>query len=302
MVGGVVDRFYPITLLRHVVRPAVRAGCTVDLFVMLFPALLEGAFKSYWYRPVPNPLFANATPVQLEEYVMRHARKSGARRTIFYRQNFLRLDPLPRDPSWSRWFRHGERGHPALTRNLLWLQNIEMMWNWTRGFEGSSRYTHVVLARSDLHWIDDVDLELFADPSRVYSRRFASALCKKPRRREPLPDDKFLVVGRRVADAALRPYTAYFHDTDPQLDGAQSNEEFLGAVARLSGVAWKYVRKSLMPYFPALHMQQPGLKEPFLCLRGARMRHLMHPTDTCVHPSKVRLPFCEDFPLAWDHP
>merc|ERR1712232_215668 len=123
------------------------------------------------------------------------------------------------------------------------------------------------------------------------------ALCLRPPAAHH-PDDRAFVVGGRVAGQILRAYSAYFHNLNPKLDNVVGNEEFLVTLADVLGIHWQFVRKDWFPFFAALHMKQPVWKEPLLCLRGARRVHLEKPTDACIHPSLVRVPFCEDYPLA----
>lgn len=298
LVAGLWERFYPTSMLRHVVMPAAKAGYEVDMYVLLCGSFPEGPHGAYWYRPVPDPWIRNLTVLDVEEYLILQGQRYGARRVgLFYQPNIM-LDELPRDPSWTRWYRHGERNHNSLIRNLLWLQAMETVWNWTLGSTSRSDdadYGHYVLVRGDLHWVDDLDMAHFPDQWTAYFRG-CGALCKSPPN-PGVPDDRAFVLGGQIAGQILRAYTAYFHNRNAKLDPVDGNEEFIVVLAQILGVRWELVRKDWLPFFAALHTQQPGWKEPLKCLRGIRTWDLENPSSECVHPKRIRLPLCEDFPL-----
>lgn len=295
LVAGLTERFYPISTLRHVVRPAARAGYEVDYYALLTGSFPEGGFSAYWYKPVRNPWIANLSKADLETFMVREGRRYGARRVAVFHQPNVALDEIPKDPSWPRLFRHKKRDHERLIRNLLWLQALETVYNWSAASEIRGSYNHIILVRNDLHWVDDLHMVHFSDPWTVYSRN-VGALCQ--RSENPMhPDDRALVLGGHVAGTILRAYTAYFHDLSPELDPASSNEDFLITLAGLRDVKWQLVRKDWFPFFAALHMTQADWPEARKCLRGISRYTLEHPTSECVHPSQVILPFCEDFPL-----
>lgn len=295
LVGGPKDRFYPIPTLRHVVAPAVKAGYTVDYYVMLAGSLPGSSFKAYWYRPVANPWIANLSQEAVEEYLIKHARHYGASRVVVYLQHIIYLTSLPNNSSWTRWLGSSGRQASALIRNLLWLQNFEMLWKWTVQVEGPDSYDQFLLVRSDIHWVSDLHLEYMQSPWEVYSKQFGH-LCSKNDLVD-VPDDRAFLVGRHVAKDIFTAFTAYFHEPSSLLDSATRIEDFIIKVARLRGVPWNIVQGDLWPFWPGLHMMQPDWSVPVLCLRGIGQNLLNNPTGDCVHPKKVRYPFCEDFEL-----
>ncbi|CAK0870042.1 unnamed protein product [Prorocentrum cordatum] len=179
----------------------------------------------------PNPTFANATPRALQDYVLRHARRLGARRVqVHIVDPGPGLDPL--EPSWRRYLGRDTKAHPAFLSYLLRLRKVEALWNVTRA---AGEYSHVVLVRDDTHFVDDVRLADFPDPSAVYSQPFGF-LCS---RRDPvasvpdMPSDHVLVLGGEAAGRLLGVYGEYFGNPSPLLDEVLSVEHFWLVLARL---------------------------------------------------------------------
>mmetsp|Transcript_53687 Transcript_53687/g.156484 ORF Transcript_53687/g.156484 Transcript_53687/m.156484 type:complete len:365 (-) Transcript_53687:22-1116(-) len=295
LVGGVIGRFYPEPTLKHVVRPLVKAGCAVDYYVMLSGPLDEGGFSAYWYRAVSNPRFGNMTWHAFEDYLLGRASRAGVRRAALYHHTDVALDSFPQNSSWRRHFRKGKKKSLTFIRNVLYLQGLEVMWNWTKSFKEHHLYTQVVVVRGDTYWLDDLPISMFDAHDTAYSRSLG-VLCTEGVGKDDWPDDRVFVFGRDVADQILTAYTAFLHDQSPLLQGARFNEDFISRLAKLRGVRWRFVPRDLMPYFWAVHMQLPD-REPFLCLRGTTRERLLNPRGRCIHPSRVQLPFCEDFPL-----
>lgn len=295
LVGGPKERFYPIPTLRHVVAPAAKAGFSVDFYVMLAASLPGSSFKAYWYRPVANPWIANLSQERVEEYVVRHASHYGASRVHLSLQHKVALDSLPQSSNWTRWLGHSGRTVQALHRNLLWLQNFEMLWNWTEQVAGPGAYDQYLLVRSDIHWVQDLDLTGMQSPFEVYSKPFGPLCLKK--HIADVPDDRAFLVGGKVAKDIFTAHTAYYNEASGLLDSATRIEDFIIKVARLRGVRWNLMRADLWPFWPGLHMRQPEWSQPLLCLRGIRRSALENPTGDCVHPKVVRYPFCDDYEL-----
>eukprot|EP00747_Dinoflagellata_sp_TGD_P051924 gnl/TRDRNA2_/TRDRNA2_147620_c0_seq2.p1 gnl/TRDRNA2_/TRDRNA2_147620_c0~~gnl/TRDRNA2_/TRDRNA2_147620_c0_seq2.p1 ORF type:complete len:211 (+),score=17.56 gnl/TRDRNA2_/TRDRNA2_147620_c0_seq2:88-720(+) len=109
-VMGLLDRYYPFSTLKHVVKPAVQAGLIVDYHAMVSQLpMKEGAFGAYWYGPVPNPWVQNKSMEEIRHIVARHAVAHGARRVVFHLTHIREgIDPLP-DP------RHGSDGSKRRT-------------------------------------------------------------------------------------------------------------------------------------------------------------------------------------------
>merc|ERR1712232_335076 len=143
------------------------------------------------------------------------------------------VDPLPED--WKRWYRYKKRT-TNLIRNLLYLQNLEMLWNWTKTFTEHSEYTHFVVVRNDIYWVSDMPLRVFSDPFAVYTRPFGP-LCTNDTRYDA-PDDRVFILGSQVAEHIMTAYTAYFHNPNPELDDAAGNEQFFYKLGTLRGVRW----------------------------------------------------------------
>lgn len=295
LITGVVGRYYPEPTLEHVVKPAAKAGCAVDYYVMLSGKLHEGGFSAYWYRPVTNPRFSNMSWDAFERYLILRASRAGARRVAVYAHNDVALDEFPEDPSWRHAFRSGKKKSAKFIRNVLYLQALELLWNWTKSFRDYHEYSHVAVIRGDIYWLEDLPVDIFDTHGTVYSRPLGH-LCTDGWGMDDWPDDRVFVMGGDTAELILTAYSAFLYDKSPELDTAMYNEEFIMKLAKLRGVHWKFVPRDLMAYFAALHMKLPD-REPFLCLRGINQKLLNQPTGRCVHPSRISLPFCEDFQL-----
>lgn len=306
LVAGVKERLYPISAMRHIILPAVRAGFEVDYYAIL-STQVEGAksWRTYWYRPVANPLFANVSDAALERYLTQRARFYGARRVgIFLLPKDVDIDPLPemifRNKRYlGESFGIGDQSGKFESSGTFWLllkrlKKVEMLWNWTAGHRMSNEYDHVVWTRSDTYWVDDLDMTHFPDKWTVYSRAFG-ALCVKGA--PGVINDQTIVLGANVAGDILTAYSAFYTNEDAGLNRAGCFEGFLMALAAGKGITWKIVRKDWFPFFLALHMSPAQGQEPVLCFRGLPRKCVLEPESECVHPSKVSAALCDDFQL-----
>lgn len=298
LVVGVKDRFYPLPGLKHVVAPAVRAGYQVDYFVLLISNLARSAFSKDWLQPVPvaNPGIANMTGRSLQDYVAKYAKHFGAHRAhVYLLESDVFADPFPDD--WSRWFGRGSGASTMFFNELMRLKKIEMLWNYTAQYQVDGEYSRVLVTRDDAFWIDDVHLEHFADPWTVYSTDFVGLCCKPATTPDLLvPSDRVFVMHGRVAARFLTFYSEYYTNPRPELDVVNSVEHFQLTLARIMGFRWEIVRQDWFPFFLAMHTKGKHSgrgQAPFMCFRQASNRILSHPTGPCVHPMRVRHPFCD---------
>lgn len=287
---GLVDRLYARSSLRHVVGPAAASGFEVDCHVLLSMASGPGlAFRAYWLRPVPNPATATLGGLALVQHLLHHAWYANASRLYVYLlPGDVQVRSLPR--RWPRFLGRPSRGHHGLLLSLLRFKKIEMLWNLTAALRGAAAYQQIILAREDLYWPTDVDMTDFPDASVVYSRPRGS-LCEaisRPMR----PDDGLLIMGPKVAERLLRPYSEYFQNSASALDSADNVEHFLGILAELKGIPWKYVPQRKLPYLVAMHMLHPKWHRPRRCLRTLRRQNLTKPKQECVDHRMVRQPLC----------
>lgn len=296
LVVGVKDRFYPLPGLKHVVAPAVRAGYQVDYFVLLISNLARSAFSKDWLRPIPvaNPSVANLTGRSLQDYVAKYAKHFGAHRAhVYLLESDVRADPFPEH--WSRWFGRSSGASTMFFNELMRLKKIEMLWNYTAQSQADGEYSRVLVTRDDAFWIDDVHLDHFSDPWTVYSTDFAGLCCKPATTPDLLvPSDRVFVMHGRVAARFLALYTEYYRNPSPALDEVNSVEHFQLTLARSMGFRWEIVRQDWFPFFLAMHTKgRHPARPPSLCLRQATTRILSHPTGPCIHPMRVRHPFCD---------
>jgi len=296
LVVGVKERFYPLPGLKHVVAPAVRAGYQVDYFVLLISNLARSAFSKDWLQPTPvaNPGIANLTARGLQDYVAKHARHFGAHQAhIYHLESDVSADPFPEN--WSRWFGRGSGASTMFFNELMRLKKIEMLWNYTARHQADDEYSRVLVTRDDAFWVDDVHLDPFADPWTVYSTDFAGLCCKPATTPDLLvPSDRVFVMHGRVAAKFLTLYSEYYRNPRSELDIVNSVEHFQLTLARIMGFRWEIVRQDWFPFFLAMHTRgRHRTKEPFLCFRQASNRILNRPTGPCIHPMRVRHPFCD---------
>merc|ERR1711971_1178212 len=156
------------------------------------------------------------------------------------------------EPSWRRFFGRQMKGHLAFINALLRFKKIEMLWNRTQDHmsaNGESPYSHYLLTRDDIYWIDDVDMSLFTDPLTVYSTPFNECRSNNGAR----ASDHALVLGREAASRFFPLYSEYYHNPSKHLDAAGSVEEFLQVLAKLKGLTWELVAKDQLPSFLAVH-------------------------------------------------
>jgi len=261
------------------------------------PAVEYSAWVKEFYQAVPNPDVANLSVEALEDSVLRHAQRYGARRVFFSTAGVdTPIDTLPEELAWRRGLLGTTQAslewlQPQHIRNLHRLKQIELHWNRTSATRARhGEYQVVVLAREDLYWAGDVHLRLFPDPFTVYTRPFGN-LCE--RSDVAGPEDKVLVLGGRIAGLVLS--CEYYYNPRSELDSFESYEHFLALVAHVKGVRWELVPKEWLPYVVVQHLQQEGSAEPSICLRGLSRRALERPDQGCVHPRRVQLPLCEEF-------
>lgn len=296
LVVGVKDRFYPLPGLKHVVAPAVRAGYQVDYFVLLISNLVRSAFSKDWLRPIPvaNPGMANLTGRSMQDYVAKYARHFGAHRAhVYLLESDVFADPLP--AGWRRWFGRGSGSSTMFFNELMRLKKIEMLWNFTAQYQVDGEYSRVLVTRDDAFWVDDVHLDHFADPWTVYSTDFAGLCCKPATTPDLLvPSDRVFVMHGHVAARFLMLYTEYYRNPRLELDEVNSVEHFQLTLARILGFRWEIVRQDWFPFFLAMHTKgQHSVEKSFLCFRQASKRILARPTGPCIHPMRVRHPFCD---------
>eukprot|EP00929_Paragymnodinium_shiwhaense_P091054 TRINITY_DN51101_c0_g1_i1.p1 TRINITY_DN51101_c0_g1~~TRINITY_DN51101_c0_g1_i1.p1 ORF type:complete len:596 (+),score=97.79 TRINITY_DN51101_c0_g1_i1:84-1871(+) len=300
LVVGIRERFYPESTLQRVVAPAAAAGYEVDYWALLgWRPHPRARSKSRWsvgsLKTVANPMFANASKEDLLDYVVRRAKKAGAQRaTLKMLDPDTDWDPL--DADWKRYFGRQSRGHTSFYNALVRLKKVEMLWNMTRDIsleQASEPYSHVLLTRDDIFWVDDLRLEFFPDPWAIYSQAMGYLCAKYPADTE-LPGDHAIVLGGRAAESYLNVYTEFYNNPNAALTSVASVEDFLYQLASLKGLHWRIVRRDWLPHFLAMHQPTPERPEgpPVFCLRGLKRRRLHDPTDECVHPSKVRYPEC----------
>jgi len=244
-------------------------------------------------------MFANSTTAMLENYIVRHARHYGARHvSLIVLPDEMQKQDLPM--SWEDWPRKlGKpwRARLDVGRVLLWWKSIEMLWNQTMASQSENSYNHVVVVRSDIFWLDDLQISLFPDTNAAYSGSFGN-LCHWYAR-PTIADDRVMVMGGAIASQLLgKIYTEYYYNPSKELNEVECSEHFWQTLARLKGIAWNIVRKDWLPYFPIVHMKKPKVDDAFPCLRGINRSTLESPTRECIHPAKVPLAFCEDFELA----
>jgi len=291
---GVRMRFYPATTLRHVVGAATRQGYDVDYFAMLNWNRARHQSKKIWSKGElgdgrGNPLWANVTKLAMQDHVARLARRHGARRVQLHLVEPAVTAEVPLETT--RLLGRENRQHPALVNYLLKLKKVEMLWNRTLGAnDGVSPYSHVVLVRDDVHWLDDIRLADFPDPHAVYSMPLGF-LCDRPHLRDH-PAEHVFVIGGAVADRLLRAYREYFENPSPELNSVDSTEQYWQVLAWLLGIRWELVLRNRLPYLLSMH-RNVGNSTVF-CIRGISQATLRRPTASCVHPSLIRHPTCAD--------
>lgn len=293
MVVGVRQRYYPLTTLRHVVAPAAKQGYDVDYLAMLSwspPLQQRQVWSKTYLRPSRNPMFANSTKLAMQDYLVRRARRYGARQVqVHLMDPGVSWDPLP--ANLSRLLGRDTRTHPAFLNYLLRLKKVEMLWNRSRAaLDPGEAYTHVILVRDDVHWVDDINLADFPDPGTVYSQPLGF-LCQRPHLPSH-PSEHVFVMGALAAERLLRPYTEFYDNPSPALDTVDSTEQFWYVLAALLGVKWQFVKRNRLPYFLSQHMLVGN--ETVFCIRGTSRAELARPTASCVHPSLVRHVACDD--------
>jgi len=303
---GMSTRFYPLSTIKHVIGPAAQADYEIDYFAFLCRLpMTQGAFRISWFDPTENFDMRNLTDLELQAYIVRHARRYGVHRFRFSMPWDLTLDDRPRGRPWRRrpWRERG-RNDTTFTRNLLWLKSMELAWNESVALEGPAKYDLVVLIRSDVFWVDDIALGGFRDPTAIYSRGLGSSYCQHEG--SELPDDRVMVFGGRAAEVVLpRLWSDYYHNLSPELDSPPilGTEDWIISVARHYGIKWEFASPSFIhfPFYVALHVTKwrGPIRKPMFCLRGGTQDKLMHPRVPCINPSKVQHMFCEDGMLGW---
>eukprot|EP00927_Polykrikos_kofoidii_P020558 TRINITY_DN19775_c0_g1_i2.p1 TRINITY_DN19775_c0_g1~~TRINITY_DN19775_c0_g1_i2.p1 ORF type:complete len:718 (-),score=91.79 TRINITY_DN19775_c0_g1_i2:37-2190(-) len=312
LIVGVRERFYPLPTLRHVVLPAFEAGYHVDYFCLLSWRPAHGqrsVFSQSALRGRSNPAFANVTKEALQDYVIRHARHHGARNVHFLLlEPDLTLDPL--GPTWSRIFGRRMRSSLAFENSVLRFKKVEMLWNMTLdlidGNANEEPYSHVLLTRDDVYWVDDVHLSLFSDPQAIYSATHDGP-CKPEPGTAYRANDRAILMGGVAAMRFLNWYSDFYKTQSRQLDKATSVEEFLQLLAALKGLRWNFVPTSWLPSLLALHtvtrelsndtsgneVKQTNRIEPLhFCIRGLGGNALGSPDNGCIHPALIRHPIC----------
>ncbi|CAE8714241.1 unnamed protein product [Polarella glacialis] len=284
LVTGLRERFYPLSTLRHVVRPAVRAGYQVDYHAMLDweRAVMQnqwgqvvhwkqgkaveqvnswGQAKELSKRTMGNPAFANASKEEFLDYVSRHARHYGVSKVrVRLMHPALAEDSL--EAVDQRYFGEGSRYHPNFRKSRLRYKNVELLWNLTREFlrdEGGSmaEYSHVLWVRDDVHFVGDVHLRLFPEPWTVYSTPMAFP-CARQEHQLGDVSDRVLLVGGRAADSFLRLHSIHRDLPSVDLDNARHPENFLYAVAKVLGLPWEVVAQDWLPSYISVHYRAAG--------------------------------------------
>jgi len=295
LIVGVRERYYMTATLRHVVRRAVLDGYQVDYYVILSwqPSHTSGTplWSKDWPQPLANPATVNLTVGALRERIVREARHYGARQAHLLLLEDV-AEPLPRR---QRLLGYRSEDSPPLVNALKRYQMTETLWNYVAALSrpaSVAEYTHVMLTRDDIFWVDDVHMVHFPDPEVVYSGSLFG-LCH-PTPAPPVPNERALVMSGAAAERLLRLSSEYMTNPSPKLDGASSVETFLLELSRLKGLSWKVVRQDWLPFFLAMHVRRDGSEPPVLCFRVANRHMLLHPETYCVHPDLVHHPFCED--------
>eukprot|EP00929_Paragymnodinium_shiwhaense_P065344 TRINITY_DN32772_c0_g1_i1.p1 TRINITY_DN32772_c0_g1~~TRINITY_DN32772_c0_g1_i1.p1 ORF type:complete len:214 (-),score=36.40 TRINITY_DN32772_c0_g1_i1:256-897(-) len=207
-------------------------------------------------------------------------------------------------PTWQRLLGRDMKGHIALHNALFRFRKVEALWNLTLKAtdEHGHAYTHVMLSRDDIYWVDDVHLSLFRDDLTIYSVPFGDKCIGDSE--DDWPNDQVLLMSGEAASRFLSLYTSYYYDASRELDDAKSVEDFLRTLAMLRGLAWQLVPKAWLPFFLALHQTVDGrtpdfaklteqrvLDRPKMCLRLGRW-DATKIREGCVHPSLIDLPGC----------
>ena len=230
LVTGLKDRYYPLSVFKHVVEPATRAGLQVDYYALLdwakttmvhhltndpdslFNPVKSGGGAGEDVRSIANPQMANASMRQVLSLVSRYGRKYGAGNL------FLRfMDPGLREDvarmGCNRYIGEGTAQTFNYRRTRLTYKNVQVLWQVVQAFllqEGTnSTYTHVLWQREDMYWVADLDLSNFQDPKGVHAYTMLDAKCE-PFRASAAPDtefsDKTLLMGGEAAASFLKLY------------------------------------------------------------------------------------------------
>lgn len=310
LVVGLVERFYPLSTLRHIVAPAAKAGYQVDYYVALSrgnPAPLQ--YRAKWYAPVPNPFFENYSANEIEEYVVAEAKSAGARRVGVVIKTSERLEPLPMRIFLKRrwmgekvaWDAQGVHIHPNLGLALMRFRKLEELWNWTAGHRQQAEYDHVVWTRSDAWWYEDLDIRKFPDPMGVYGRSRGYPCKQEPG--DPAIGDHSYVVGGRVAQRFLTPLSAYMWNPSRRLqEGVGSIETFLERTAELAGARVVLVPMGAIPMLHMMHRNVDPFSaakgSPVVCIRGVGERDVLSPNCDCFPIDRLgNMSLCDDMPL-----
>jgi len=293
LVVGIRERYFPLTALRHVVGPAARQGYDVDYFAMINwnPAEFQRrAWSKNYLSGAANPMFVNTTKMAAQDYIARIARHYGARKAqVHFMDPGVAWDPLPKERE-RRLFGRDTHVHTTFRNYLLKLKKIDLLWKRVHAaLEPGEEYTRVVLMRDDVHWLADVRMDDFPDPWTVYSPPMGF-LCQRPAKGDT-PAEHVFVMGGPAAARLMRPYQAYNDDPSPDLDAADSTEQFWRTLAGLRGLQWELVPRDRMPY--VISMYRHIGNESVFCLRGPSVNDIARPTGPCVHPSLFKHRMCD---------
>ena len=229
LVTGLKNRFYPRSTFKHVVRPAVRAGYTVDYFGLIDwikttmvnydPEEMDfGTFNRAktleWERSAPNLQFANASKEQVFNLLARYARFYGASNMFLtFVDPGIQEDFPP--PLWcNRYLGFGTAMHPIFRRTRMGYKNLQILWNLVQDSlrlkgKTATAFTKFLWLRDDMYWMSDLNLDDFPEPRAVYAPRQGSPCRRAPAVQRLQPDDisdKAIIIG---ADAARKFFQLY---------------------------------------------------------------------------------------------